>query len=154
MIIMEMVKYKNDKTIWWFVFFQKRDDQKDNIEEVCLYYLVLIEIQTRNLQNGNDCFEYISREVLNLVQKLQRRVKEEDDIRKGIFSPVDNYLVVEKLRKSRDSAVKKAEAAEQKLKNIVELVSQLENEKKRLEKENQKLKDQMKLLEKVKNNKK
>ena len=89
--------------------------------------------------------ESITREAMNLVQKIKRKVAEEDEIKKGIFAPVDNYLIVEKLRSDRDKAVKRAKLIEEKLQAKLD---QAEEDKIKLERENQLLKEKLKELEK------
>ena len=141
----EMIQYRDEKSVWWLIFFQKRDDQKDILGDVCIYYLVLIELHAREFKSGNMELDSITREVMDLVQKLKRKVAEEDDIKKGIFAPVDNYLIVEKLRSDRDKAVKRAKLIEEKLQAKLD---QAEEDKIKLERENQLLKEKLKELEK------
>jgi chromosome segregation ATPase len=117
---------KKEKSVWWLIFFQKRDDQKDNIADVCLYYLVLIELHTKEFPHGIAKLESITKEVMNLVQKLKQKVAEEDDIKKGIFSPVGNYLIVDKLRTDNDKVNKKNQLIQGKLTHSEEIIFQLE----------------------------
>jgi hypothetical protein len=151
----EMIESREEKSVWWFIFFQKRDDQKDIIEDVCLYYLILIELHTKEFLHGIAKLESITKEVMNLVQKLKRKVAEEDDIKKGIFSPVGNYLIVDKLRTDNDKVVKKSQLIQDKLvQTEAKLVQseaklvQSEEEKTQLERENQLLKEKIKQLQK------
>ena len=95
----DMIKNQGVKDKWWLVFFQQRTDTKDKIQEICLYYLVLIEIPTKNLDYPNK--NTITKEVIKLVQKAEKKVLEEDNINddEGILVPVDNIIVVDRLRK-------------------------------------------------------
>ncbi len=34
-----------------------------------------------------------------MVQQVEKRVREEDQVKKGIFAPFDNYVIMERLRK-------------------------------------------------------
>jgi hypothetical protein len=96
----DIVASKSDKTHWWLVFFvQRADDPQSTLGGVCSYYLVLIEIRARNLVATADCQHHLTAEVMTLVQQVEKRVREEDQVKKGIFAPVDNYIMVERLRK-------------------------------------------------------
>ncbi len=115
----EMVAHQGEKSHWWLVFFvQRGEDPQSKLGETCSYYLVLVEIRTRGLVATADCLLNLSEEVMTLVQKVEKRVREEDQVKKGIFAPVDNYVVVERLRKrvkkvtrERDKALREKEAA-------------------------------------------
>ncbi len=115
----EMVANQGEKSHWWLVFFvQRGEDPQSKLGETCSYYLVLVEIRTRGLVATVDCLQHLSEEVITLVQKVEKRVREEDQVKKGIFAPVDNYVVVERLRKrikivtrERDKALREKEAA-------------------------------------------
>jgi hypothetical protein len=68
--------------------------------------LILIELRTQEFPHGITELESITKEVMNLVQKLKRKVVEEDDMKKGIFSPVDNHLNVDKVRFEKEQIIK------------------------------------------------
>ncbi len=96
----EIIAHQGEKTHWWLVFFvQRADDPQSTLGGVCSYYLVLIEIRARDLVATADCRQYLTTEVMTLVQQVEKRVREEDQVKKGIFAPVDNYIMVERLRK-------------------------------------------------------
>ncbi len=80
-------------------FVQREDDPQSTLGEACSYYLVLIEIRARDLVATADCRQHLTTEVMTLVQQVEKRVREEDQVKKGIFAPVDNYIMVERLRK-------------------------------------------------------
>jgi hypothetical protein len=94
-----MVKFKHTKKYWWLIFFQERKDAKEEISEMCKFYLVTIEINTELLTADKQDYLKLTQEVMELVQKLKEKVEKKDEMENGIFAPVDNFIVVERLRK-------------------------------------------------------
>jgi hypothetical protein len=126
----EMVESQGIKGTWWLVFFQQRTDAKDKIGEVCLYYLVVIEIPTYNLDYPDK--KTITKEVMKLVQKAEKKVLKEDGISEdeGILVPVDNILVVDSLRKKVKKLKREKEESIKKLeREKEESIKKLEREK-------------------------
>ncbi|MHA1382064.1 MAG: hypothetical protein ACTSRG_27140 [Candidatus Helarchaeota archaeon] len=109
----------------WLFF--KRIDTKVKKGEICKSYLVVIEISDKVLK------EYKKEELIKRAEEILdeglEKVKEEDD--GGIFLPVKNVLIVEKLRdelKEKEQALKEKEQA---LKEKNEVIKKLKEQLKK-----------------------
>lgn len=120
----EMLDEQGVKDTWWLVFFQQRNDAKGKIGPVCLYYLILIEIPTPGLDYPDR--DNLMREVKKMVQKIEKKVGQEDEIDDdgGFLVPVDNILVVDRMRKK---ILEKDRIILEKDKEIEELKEELKN---------------------------
>ncbi len=108
--------------------------------------MVLIEIRARDLVATADCRQHLTTEVMTLVQQVEKRVREEDQVKKGIFAPVDNYIMVERLRKRvKDVTREKDAVIQEKDAEIQEKDAEIQEKDvliKKLQEELQKRKDQ------------
>jgi hypothetical protein len=95
----DMIKMRSLKHRWWLVFFMKRTDWKAKKGRVCMYYLILIEINVKQYQDFETSFNKISEDVMQMVESVKKKVAKEDEIDDtGILVPVENILVVDSLR--------------------------------------------------------
>jgi hypothetical protein len=94
-----MKKMRQTKHCWWLVYFMKRTDEKAKKGRVCMYYLVLIEINVQDYQDLESSFEKIVEDVKQMVESVKRSVVKKDEVDDpGILVPVENILIVDSLR--------------------------------------------------------
>jgi hypothetical protein len=93
----DMVDMQGEKEAWWLVYFVQRSDAKDKIGELCLYYMTAIEITTRDIEEHDR--NAIMKEATTLIQKVEKRVRKEDDMDAAVLLPVDNIVPIDRLRK-------------------------------------------------------
>ncbi len=115
----EMVDSQGDKEAWWLVHFVQRGDGNAHIGKDCMYYLVAIEITTRNIDEKDE--PSIISEAMALIQKAEKKVKKDDGILEGALLPVDNVVHADRLRKKlkakeatlqeKDAAIQEKDAA-------------------------------------------
>ncbi|MFX0098952.1 MAG: hypothetical protein ACFFCS_05180 [Candidatus Hodarchaeota archaeon] len=120
----EMVDRQGEKHAWWLVYMLKRVGAKGNIGSNCLYYMVVIEVDTVDLDDGDQ--DDLIKDVVYMVQKVRKRVSKEDEMRESGFATVDNVWMVDRLREERDDLKEKLETAEER---IAELEQQLRDSK-------------------------
>jgi hypothetical protein len=110
----EMIKMRQIKHRWWLIYFMKRTDTKAKKGHVCMYYLVLIEINVKDYKNLKDSFEKIVKDVQQMVESVKKTVIKKDEIDDpGILVPVENILVVESLRedvREKDAVIQEKDA--------------------------------------------
>jgi hypothetical protein len=92
----DMVENQGEKHEWWLVYMLKRDDAKGKIGSVCLYYMVVIEINAVDLDDDDK--DGLIKDVVRIVQKVRKRVSKEDEMRESGFATVDNVWMVDRLR--------------------------------------------------------
>jgi hypothetical protein len=63
-----MVESQGEKEAWWLVYFVQRGDAKDEIGEICLYYLAAIEIETRAIDEHDK--NAITKEAVTLKEAV------------------------------------------------------------------------------------
>ncbi len=155
----DMVGAQGDKEAWWLVYFVQRSDAKAKIGETCIYYMTVIEVPTRTIEESDK--RAIITEAVSLVQKVEKRIREEDDLDKAVLLPVDNIVPMDRLRKKlkkRDKTIKekdktleeKDKALEEKDKALEEKDKALEEKDKALEEKDKIIEDQTKMIAKLK----
>jgi hypothetical protein len=86
----DMVASQGDKEAWWLVYFVQRGDGNAQIGKVCMYYMSVIEIPTRNIDDRDE--DAIISEAVTLIKKAEKRVKEKDGILEGALLAIDNVV--------------------------------------------------------------
>jgi hypothetical protein len=114
----EMLASAASKQAWWLCYFARRPSPKGKIGEVCMYYLVIIEIPVAVLvaSGGKACRAAVGDEAMHLADEIQKRVVDEDEVDEGFLVPVKNIWIVDKLReeskqKDKELATKDKELA-------------------------------------------
>ncbi|MHA1293440.1 MAG: hypothetical protein ACTSQJ_12320 [Promethearchaeota archaeon] len=111
----EMLASIQLKNFWLLGFFIKRIDTKVKKGEICKSYLVVIEISDKVLKELKK--EELIKRADEILDEGLEKVREEDD--GGIFLPVKNVLIVDRLRdelKEKDKALKEKDRIIKKLK--------------------------------------
>jgi hypothetical protein len=110
----EMLASAESKTAWWLCYFARRPAPKGKIGEVCMYYLVIVEIPVGKVVacGGEACRVAVGDEAMRLADEIQKKVVAEDEVDEGFLVPVRNIWIVDKLR--ADLAASKNELAESK----------------------------------------
>ena len=96
----EMVASAASKTTWWLCYFARRPAPKGKIGDVCMYYLVIVEIPVARLAacGGKACRAATGDEAMRLADEIQKKVVAEDEVDEGFLVPVKNIWIVDKLR--------------------------------------------------------
>ena len=114
----EMVASAASKTTWWLCYFARRPAPKGKIGDVCMYYLVIVEIPVARLAacGGKACRAATGDEAMRLADEIQKKIVAEDEVDEGFLVPVKNIWIVDKLReeikqKDKELATKDKELA-------------------------------------------
>ncbi len=96
----EMLASAASKKAWWLCFFARRPAPKGKIGEVCMYYLVIIEIPVDKVVacGGEACRVAVGDEAMRLADEIEKKVVAEDEVDEGFLVPVKNIWIVDKLR--------------------------------------------------------
>jgi hypothetical protein len=114
----EMLASAASKQAWWLCYFARRPSPKGKIGDVCMYYLVIIEIPVATVvaSGGKACRAAVGDEAMHLADEIQKQVVHEDEVDEGFLVPVKNIWIVDKLReeskqKDKELATKNEELA-------------------------------------------
>ena len=96
----EMLASASSKKAWWLCYFARRPAPKGKIGEVCMYYLVIIEIPVDKVVacGGEACRVAVGDEAMRLADEIEKKVVAEDEVEEGFLVPVKNVWIVDKLR--------------------------------------------------------
>ena len=96
----EMLASASSKKAWWLCYFARRPAPKGKIDEVCMYYLVIVEIPVGKVVacGGEACRVVVGDEAMRLADEIQKKVVVEDEVDEGFLVPVKNIWIVDKLR--------------------------------------------------------
>ncbi|MBN2152777.1 MAG: hypothetical protein JW839_15100, partial [Candidatus Lokiarchaeota archaeon] len=106
----EMLASAASKATWWLCYLARRPEPKGTIGDVCMYYLVIVEIPVAPLAaaGGEACRAAVGGEAMRLADEIQKKVVDEDGVDEGFLVPVKNVWIVDKLReenKQKDKAM-------------------------------------------------
>ncbi len=96
----ELVSSASSKHAWWLCYFARRPAPKGKIGDVCMYYLVIIEIPVARVVacGGEACRAAVGDEAMRLADEIEKKVVAEDEVDEGFLVPVKNVWIVDKLR--------------------------------------------------------
>jgi len=96
----EMLASAASKNTWWLCYLARRPSPKGKIGEVCMYYLVIVEIPVAPLvaAGGEACRAAVGDEAMRLADEIQKKGVDEDEVDEGFLVPVKNVWIVDKLR--------------------------------------------------------
>ncbi|MFX0098372.1 MAG: hypothetical protein ACFFCS_02250 [Candidatus Hodarchaeota archaeon] len=115
-----------EKVLFPRIHMLKRSDAKGKIGLTCMYYMVVIEIATGGLDDGDE--KGLIKDVTSLVQKVKKRVSEEDEMKTTAFVTVDNIWVVDRLREERDQFKEERDQLKEENDQFKKRIEQLERQ--------------------------
>ncbi|NMC07513.1 MAG: hypothetical protein GYA24_20030 [Candidatus Lokiarchaeota archaeon] len=113
----ELVASASSKHAWWLCYFARRPAPKGKIGEVCMYYLVIIEIPVARVVacGGEACRVAVGDEAMRLADEIEKKVVAEDEVDEGFLVPVKNVWIVDKLRAELAASKNELEAKDKAL---------------------------------------
>ena len=118
----DMVLDQDEKPTWWLAFLRKRADRKSINDTRCMYYMIVVAIDTSGLDDGDA--RQLERDVVRVEQDLENEMIVVDEIAKKGFVSVDNIWVVDRLRERVAEEQKKLAEVREKLAEVREKLAE------------------------------
>ena len=116
----EIVASAASKKAWWLCYLARRPAQKGKIGEVCMYYLVIVEIPAAKVatRGGEACRVAVGDEAMRLADEIEKKVVSEDGVEEGFLVPVKNVWIVDKLREELAASKKELAAKDDEIRQL------------------------------------
>jgi hypothetical protein len=155
----QMIKEKDFRHQWWFVFVNQVRMCKDTYNRDCLYYIVVMEINAKRLDLRKKDKKKVLKKAQECVDEAIEKVHEEDDLDEGFLLPVNNIWAMDNLRnqvRQKDVIIQQKDEVIQQKDEVIqqkdEVIQQKDEVIQQKEAEfQQKLQEKDKLLEELQN---